>query len=225
MRSAPRGQQLFSIMERSSPSHGTGANDDPFLNLNPPLNPAISAAGHYGEWDPYSDRDPPIYKKSVGLAMLKAVGPARAVQLAYGKSDDENGAKATHSNLLPGFVPTYQVGGDVLPGFVPTFKAAKRDAVRQGLEWDGGREWNRGSAAWVESSTPAAALDAWGWNGAPSDVPRWLRQSPKPEGGSKGDLQVLGGRWSAWDQLPSQTFIPSRLADPVEAPPQGIIAD
>jgi hypothetical protein len=77
MRSAPRGQKLFSIMERSSPSHGTGANDDPFLNLNPPLNPAISAAGHYGEWDPYSDRDPPIYKKSVVLAMLKAVRPVR----------------------------------------------------------------------------------------------------------------------------------------------------
>jgi hypothetical protein len=62
-------------MERSSPSHGTGANDDPFLNLNPPLNPAISAAGHYGAWDPYSDRDPPIYKKSVGLAMLNAIKP------------------------------------------------------------------------------------------------------------------------------------------------------
>ena len=37
--------------------------------------------------------------------------------------------------------------------------AAKRYAVRQGLEWDGGREWNRRSRAWAESSTPAAALD------------------------------------------------------------------
>eukprot|EP00802_Teleaulax_amphioxeia_P005743 Tamp_05747.p1 GENE.Tamp_05747~~Tamp_05747.p1 ORF type:complete len:417 (-),score=109.66 Tamp_05747:1444-2694(-) len=67
--SPTQGQQLFSIMERSPPGHGSGANDDPFLNLNPPLNPAVSSDGHYGEWDPHSDHDPPIYKKS-GLQML-----------------------------------------------------------------------------------------------------------------------------------------------------------
>jgi len=81
LRSSPRRQQLFSVMGRSPPSHGTGANDDPFLNLNPPLNPAISSDGHYGEWDPYSDRDPPIYKKS-GLAMLKAGSRSRTTLLA-----------------------------------------------------------------------------------------------------------------------------------------------
>jgi len=81
LRGSPRWQQLFSVMGRSPPSHGTGANDDPFLNLNPPLNPAISSDGHYGEWDPYSDRDPPIYTKS-GLAMLKAGNRARTTLLA-----------------------------------------------------------------------------------------------------------------------------------------------
>lgn len=103
-------QQLFSIMERSPPAHGTGANDDPFLNLNPPVNPAISDDGHYGEYDLYSDRDPPIYKKS-GLAMLRSVGD---------KPDS-----------LPGFIPTFKVGGDPLPGFIPTFKApARRQLIR-----------------------------------------------------------------------------------------------
>jgi hypothetical protein len=90
-------QQLFSIMERSPPGHGTGANDDPFLNLNPPLNPAISAEGHYGEFDPYSDRDPPIYKKS-GLAMLRVLPRQRI-------------ARQKSQGPLPGFIPTYKVGG------------------------------------------------------------------------------------------------------------------
>jgi hypothetical protein len=106
-----RQQQLFSIIERSPPSHGTGANDDPFLNLNPPLNPAISEEGTYGEYDLYSNNDPPIYKKS-GLAMLRGVRPRMQLE----KKQDP----------LPGFIPTYKVGGDPLPGFIPTFKAPAR---------------------------------------------------------------------------------------------------
>lgn len=107
-------QQLFAVMDRSPPGHGTGANDDPFLNLNPPANPAISGEGFYGEPDPYSDRDPPIYKKS-GLVMLRGVG--RNTQ-----------------DPLPGFIPTYKVGGDPLPGFVPTFKApVRRRFFRPGM--------------------------------------------------------------------------------------------
>ena len=203
-RGVARGQQLFSVRERSPPAHGTGANDDPFLNLNPPLNPAISGDGHYGEFDAYSDHDPPVYKQSAGLAMLRA---ARQVQLA----------KETHPDPLPGFVPTYKVGGDPLPGFIPTFKAAQRvrAAVRQGLEWDGGSEWEGGSAAWAQSNTPSPAFDAWGRTlrvaGGPHEVPRWLRRGLKPEDGPKGKGD-LRGRWSEWASVPSQTFIPGRLA-------------
>ena len=111
-------QQLFSIMERSPPGHGSGANDDPFLNLSPPLNPAISSEGHYGQTDPFSDRDPPIYTKS-GLAMLRDMGPTLQ-QLA----------KGNHLDPLPRFIPTYKVGSDPLPGFIPTFKAARPGPVR-----------------------------------------------------------------------------------------------
>jgi len=55
-----------------------GANDDAFLNLNPPLNPPE-------QYDPFSNMDPPIVRKS-GRAVLKGKDAKKVQNAAAGKA-------------------------------------------------------------------------------------------------------------------------------------------
>ena len=145
---------------------------DNYANLNPEVDaePELTKAGKlndavgFSTWSgPTNSYSPPIQGGRFGTSNELDGTTMGAV---FKTPAQTSMLKKKSLDPLPGFVPTYKVGGDPLPGFVPTFKAPARRA-----EWgsrlppaEGGRAAvrqrllsraaRRGQLYYTGSSTP-----------------------------------------------------------------------
>ena len=107
---------------------------DNYANLNPEVDaePELTKAGKlndavgFSTWSgPTNSYSPPIQGGRFGTSNELDGTTMGAV---FKTPAQTSMLKKKSLDPLPGFVPTYKVGGDPLPGFVPTFKAPARRA-------------------------------------------------------------------------------------------------